>query len=1078
MLTDIEGSTRLWQANPEAMARAMRRHDEVVGSSIERNHGAVLKDRGEGDSFFAVFARASDSVSAACKIQRLLHHLRWPKGLVLQVRIAIHTGEAEEESEQDYRGPVVNRCARLRALARGGQTLLSSSVHELARDRLPADVSVKDLGEHQLRDFKRREHVFLLVDRALPTDAVGDVLQATAESRLSQSPVRRALCPILVGREREVRSLEDLISSAAPKGSGLILLAGEAGMGKTRLADELHRHALEAGMEVMRGGCSEAELTLPYLPIVEALGNYLATIELPTLKDRLGPMARELGHLFPQLATEGPAFDRSDLGQARLRLFESITALLRVAAEPGGVLLVIEDVHWADASTRELLDYLARRLPHARTILLLTYRQDELQRSHPLLPHLQGWRRAGLATQIELRPLTPDDVAKMVSAIFDQAPVTAEFRDFIHARAEGNPFILEELLKSALDRGGILRTDLEWDRKGLAELKMPPTVREAIVQRLSRLSAEHAEIVRTAAVLGDAFSYQVLVALCNVPEQTISAALRECVQQQLMESEADQRFRFRHALTREAIYEDLLGPERVDRHARAATALRGLPGTQAVDIANHLIMAGRPDEAVPALIQAAEEAENRRGYYEAAELYERALPHVVDALLHARLTCRQAQAYYFVGAPGQAKPQLEKAIPVLEQGGLTEEAATYRLTLGWCYMIAGRSDLARGQYESIRTKLEAAGPSEPLAHAYSRLALIHLNALETEKGLAMADEAIRAAEAIGAQAPRLWGYMYRGGGLVSVGSVEDGLLDLDRSWREALEAGLYDVAGSGLSNAIGWRSDCFRASENPPLIDLLKTTGGRLASWVGYRKVWSDIVLGEMSAAQAAGSEGLRLARAESAAILIPSLQSLLAVAECALGRTDEARSLVSRVPEAGGYWGNEVAVAIMRVCLDIGEFERAVHTGVQVLDRLKGVSRLLIWDVWLIDKAVEVFLAARMPDQAERLRLMTETAPRVMQPLIDRIEGRVALFRGDLTRADESLSAAAESFRACTYRPDEWRTRRVLAEVKVRRGDRAASRHELQRVIIGAVAHGHVFEATAARRQLAELEQASQTPH
>jgi hypothetical protein len=100
------------------------------------------------------------------------------------------------------------------------------------------------------------------------------------------------------------------------------------------------------------------------------------------------------------------------------------------------------------------------------------------------------------------------------------------------------------------------------------------------------------------------------------------------------------------------------------------------------------------------------------------------------------------------------------------------------------------------------------------------------------------------------------------------------------------------------------------------------------------------------------------------------------------------------------------------------------------------------------------------------------------MQPLIDRIEGRVALFRSDLTRADESLSAAAESFRACTYRPDEWRTRRVLAEVKVRRGDRAASRHELQLVIIGAEAHGHVFEATAARRQLAELEQASQTPH
>jgi tetratricopeptide (TPR) repeat protein len=592
----------------------------------------------------------------------------------------------------------------------------------------------------------------------------------------------------------------------------------------------------------------------------------------------------------------------------------------------------------------------------------------------------------------------------MVGAIFEQGPVTAEFRDFIHTRAEGNPFVLEEMLKTAVDRGDILRTDLAWDRKALAELKIPPTVREAIVQRLSHLSAEQADILQTAAVLGETFSYQVLVAVCGLPEQQISAALRECVQQQLMESEGDRRFRFRHALTREAIYEDLLPPERVARHNRAATALRGLAGTQAVEIANHFVRAGQWDDAVPALIQAAEEAESRRGYHEAAELYERALPHVADGLLHARVTCQQAQAYYFVGAPARAKPQLEKAIPVLEFGGLAEEAATYRLTLGWCHMIAGRTDLARAQYESIRISLEAAGPSEPLAHAYSRLALMHLNELENEKGIAMADEAIRAAEAVGAQAPRLWGYMYRGFALVGLGSIEAGLLDLDRSWREALEDGLYDVAGSGLSNAISQRTDCFRAAENPPLIDLLKTTGGRLASWVGYRKVWSDIALGEMSAAHAAGTEGIRLAQAESAVMLIPPLQLWLAVAAYALGRTDEARSLLSPVPDSQDrvVWRDELAMGIMRVCLDIGELDRAVQIAVEVLDHLEKVSRLLVWDVWLIDKAVEVFLAAQMLDQAERLRLTAETAPRVID---------------------------------------------------------------------GAEAYGHVFEATAARRQLQDLE-------
>jgi class 3 adenylate cyclase/tetratricopeptide (TPR) repeat protein len=1078
MLTDIEGSTRLWQANREAMARSVRRHDQVVASSIEKNHGAVLKDRGEGDSFFAVFARASDGVRAACRIQRELHRRKWPKDARLRVRIAIYAGEADEESDQDYRGLAVNRCARLRALARGGQVLLSSSVHELARDHLPAGVSAKDLGERRLRDLDRPEHVYLVVDRALPADASVETLQTPpVESRPTPRPVRRALCPILVGREGELRLLDDFMMDAAGRAGSLILLAGEAGIGKTRLAEELQRRAAEAGIRVMWGSCSQAELALPYLPIVEAVGNFLGTIDLSALRQQLGSMAHELGHLFPQLAGDGPTLDSSDAGAARLRLFESILALLRLAAEPGRLLLVVEDVHWADASTRELLDYLVRRLHQARTTVLLTYRHDELRVDHPLQSHLQSWLKAGLATRIELMPLTGEGVAGVVGAIFEQGAITPEFRDYLQARSEGNPFVLEEMLKSAIDLGEIYRTESGWERKPLSELKIPATVREVIQQRLSRLDPTLADLVRTAAVLGDSFTYEAWVAASWATEEVVRGALRECVEQQFMNEESDQRFRFRHALTRQAIYEDLLGPERAARHRKAAAALRNLPGTPAVELAHHLVLAGQWEEAVPELLRAGEEAESRRGYTEAAHLYKLAQAHVGDAALWARLACREAQAWYLAGEPTRAQPLLEEGIGVLERAGHVEEAATFRMTLGFCHWLAARNDQARAEFENVRSKLESGGASETLALAYNDLAFLALNDGDAETTLNLTDLAIRTADVIGADRPRIWAQIYRGCALVDRGSIDAGLIDLDRSWHEAIEHQLTDLAGIALSNAVHQRVKSFRAAETAPLLDRLEAlpqivhTGGRLATWILMRRAFSSIVLGDMTMALTAAVEGLRQAQlAQSMMMLVAEFAACSAIAECGLGRNDEARDRVTRLALPEVAEDTEAAWGVMRVWLDLGETPHAFELAIKVMDYLDARSSLNIFDAWLLDKAIEVFHAARALDGAERLGRAARMAPSAAGPLIDRIEGRLALFNTDLTQAGSRLASAAQRFQACSYRDDEWRTRRALAEVKVSLGDRASAEHELGLVIAGAVAHGHVFEAAAARRQLTEL--------
>src|SRR3990172_9217253 len=351
--------------------------------------------------------------------------------------------------------------------------------------------------------------------------------------------------------------------------------SGEGGMGKTRLAEELQAVARRAGTVVMEGSCSEAELALPYLPLLEAIGNYLAIADVDALRERLGPFRRELAQLFPQVDPEASHGEGGDPTQGRLRLFEAVIALLRIPADAHGVLLIVEDIHWADASTRELLDYMTRRLRTTRIMVLATYRSDELNRRHPLLPLVQGWRRTGTARFVELR-------------------------DFLYERSEGNPFVAEELLKAALDRGDIYRTETGWERRELRELSLPRTVTDSVLLRLERLSEEETDILQSAAVLGRSFDYRTLAALAGPSEERVQGGLRLFVQQQLMEEETDtHRYRFRHALTREAIYQDLITPRRMDLHGRAADALRAMADTPPVDLAYHLLEPAHRHESPP-----------------------------------------------------------------------------------------------------------------------------------------------------------------------------------------------------------------------------------------------------------------------------------------------------------------------------------------------------------------------------------------------------------------------------------------------------------------------------------------------
>lgn len=535
--------------------------------------------------------------------------------------------------------------------------------------------------------------------------------------------LNRVLSPVLIGRQEELSQLEDALL-AANRGDGrFVLLSGEAGIGKTRLATELSRRARKLGSDVLWGSCSEAELSLPYLPFVEAIGNRLGEEDTAVRYAELGPMVAELAQLFPQLG-EGPSpAAGGDLGQAKLRLFESVVALLELWARTRTLLLVLDDVHWADGSTRELLDYAARRLAKRRVLLLAPYRSDELDRTHPLTRAVQVWRRSGLAETVTVAAMTPPLVAELIAAILGAEDVSSELAELVHARSEGNPFVLEEILKEALDRGEVFEAETGWQQRPLEAIRLPETVREALLLRLGRLEPEHVEVLRSAAVLGRSFDYGLLVEVADADEAGVLRALEAAVSQQLLEEEAaaGDRYSWRHAVTQEAIASDTVLPKRLKTNSRAADALVRAGGSALV-VAHHLLGAGRAEEAAGACLRAAEEAERAVAFKEAAELLERVLPHVSEPRDRALLLYRMGRLRWLNGEPAAAEQLLVEGVRNLDELGLAIEAAQARVYLSRCRWELDQPDAALRDVEQAREALEKEGPSAELAFAYLRIA--------------------------------------------------------------------------------------------------------------------------------------------------------------------------------------------------------------------------------------------------------------------------------------------------------------------------------------------------------------------
>lgn len=729
LFSDLRDYTQFVQRHGDGAAtQLISDYRRIVRAEIAKHEGAEVKT--EGDSFYVVFPGAHAAVSAASAILREAdRYSRRQPERPLRIGIGIHAGEPTPHEGQ-YVGSAVIVAARLAQSAGAGDLLVSDLVRGLLpRDGMPAMEERSGLVLKGLDDPPRVYAV------RWPREAAPrELAPALAAIPAAEPGSRQVLCPEVVGRDRELAALEGYLADVRAGRGRTVLLAGEAGLGKSALLRRFSDAVRTEGIRLLTGECTEIEARRPFGPFIDALIS--AGIPLPDELGQGGPGAQ------PVAETE------------RYRVHAAFAERLARASEAGPVAVTIEDLHWGDEATFELVPYLARKLRDRPVLLLATYRSDELHRTHPFNHVLAELTRGRLAEEVRLRSLTTAELADMIRLTMglSRAP-TREFVDALYARTEGNPFFVEEILRALVERGDLEYREGAWRRtKEVADLTIPVSVRDAVQQRLLAMPAKARRILQVAAVIGQRFEFELLREVAQATEEDAFEAIRAGIDAQLLFEEdaaEGESYRFRHALSREAVLADLLQRERRLLHRAVGEAIERASPEAAEELAYHFDEARDP-RAHRYHALAAEAAGRAFAYGRSAHHLERAIELAPDddpAL--GPLYVRLADAAFASGDLTRAERAAEEAVAAFAAAGDEPgrgEAATRQAMIRWQF---GDTERAREIVQSAVAMLEPRGDSVALAGALSELGRIQAISRQPE-AVPILERAVAMAHVLGA----------------------------------------------------------------------------------------------------------------------------------------------------------------------------------------------------------------------------------------------------------------------------------------------------------------------------------------
>lgn len=722
----------------------------------------------------------------------------------------------------------------------------------------------------------------------------------------------RSVSPVFVGRAEELASLTEALARAASGDPQALLIGGEAGVGKTRLVEQFVSAAERRDAVVAVGSCVEIGADgLPFAPFPTALRALRRALPEEMAAACAGQEG-ELARLLPEL---GEAHRDATDEHSIARLFELTARLLERISADRVVVLVLEDLHWADASTRHLLAYLFRTLGSGRLMVVGTYRADDIHRRHPLRPLLAELDRLRTVTRVELDRFSHDEVGRQLAGILAEIPEAA-LVDEIFDRSDGNAFFVEELARSLECCG---------DGSGLSE-----SLRDLLLVRVEALPEHAQRIARIVAEGGSFVEHELLAAVAGLGEDDLDEALRAAVGANLLRPAPDNDgYRFRHSLVREAVSDDLLPGERTRVNRRYAEALEADPSLvrddeRATRLASYWYAAHDAAKALPAVLRAAVEARRRYAYSEQLRLLERAMElwdDVPDAVRAALRPFDYAEVYPASGCDPENAPLryldvMAEATVAAHFGGdrkralaiskkamrvLASEADPLREAWFWVQRSRLMQGLDKGDgWEELATAQELVRglpPSPVQADVLTNVASWRALHRPGPQALADSDRAVEYARLVGDEYIELHARLTRGWLTADAGGVEDGLAEMYAVRDRAEQLHLMNLLGRVSVNlpssleAMGRSLEAVAAADHG--IEICHSHGlADSGSWVYSNQAQSLFSLGHWTQSEAAAASATRLALGPKAKGLAALRRTELAIARGDIAEGEELLAL------------------------------------------------------------------------------------------------------------------------------------------------------------------------------------------